>query len=154
MRQVKIRLTPSSMNKKFPFKLIGYVSPFILLACMVAFQSCRDTASTGFLCNYTGASIRYVMQPIDTALYSQNIKAGRVRVIEYSTSSGRAVLDVNNDVCLWIANGINGLDARSLFIDYLEIQKEQFTEFYTSREAIFALFKKTEKEVYEIQVVD
>jgi hypothetical protein len=120
----------------------------------ISFCSCRDTASTGFLCNFTGSSIEFVMEPIDTAVYAQQISGGRVRVLSYDENTMRAELEANDDQCLWIANGVNGLNPGNLFIEYLEIRRSSGTEVHVGKEDIFDLFVEVENEVYEIQILE
>lgn len=115
---------------------------------------CRDKASTGYLCNLTGSTIEYVMVPLDTAIYAQQISGNRVRVLEYNVSNQRAVLSVDPDVCIWIANGINGLDENDLFIDYIEVRTPNNRTVYATRPEIFSQFREVENEVYEIQITE
>jgi hypothetical protein len=133
------------MNRHFT-----YIGSIVILA--LACFSCRDTASTGFLCNFTGSETTFVMGPLDTLVYSQQIDRGSVTVIDFNPSNQRAVLEVSNDECLWIANGTNGLRTSNLFIDYLEMRLPTETRIYNSREEIFDLFVEVQNEVYEIQV--
>ena len=92
------------------------------------------------------------MSPADTLIYSQQIERGSVTVIDFNPSTKRAVLEVNSEECLWIANGTNGLRPSNLFIDYLEMQLPTETRVYNSRQEIFDLFDEVQNEVYEIQV--
>jgi hypothetical protein len=92
------------------------------------------------------------MGPIDTLVYTQQIDRGTVKVLEYNVSNQRAVLEVSNNECLWIANGVNGLSSSNLFIDYLELRLPAETRIYNSQSEIFALFEEVQNEVYEIQV--
>ena len=124
---------------------------FFIFLCLGAI-SCRDTASTGFLCNFSGSNIEFVMEPIDTALYAQQINGGRIRILSYDAATMRAEIDVNDGQCLWIANGTNGLSPNNLFIDYLEIRRNSASEFFLSKEEIFAQFREVQNDVYEIQV--
>ena len=126
------------------------IFPFLLL--VLTFFSCRDTASTGFICNFTGNSARFVMSPIDTLVFSQQIERGSVTVLDYNVSSQSALLEVADDECLWIANGINGLNSSDLFIDYLELRLPTETRIYRSKQEIFSLFEEVQNEVYEIRV--